>query len=278
MNEAYIVDAVRTPVGRRGGGLAGVHPADLGAHSLVALVERTGIDPAAVEDVVFGCVDTIGGQAGDIARTCWLAAGLPEHVPGTTVDRQCGSSQQAIHFAAQAVLSGTMDVVVAGGVQQMSQIPISSAMTAGQPLGFDDPFTGSPGWVARYGTQEVSQFRSAELIAEKWDVGREEMEQFAVESHTRAIRARNEGRFDAEIVPLGACTADEGPREPDWGKIRSLPALTEAGRVTAACSSQISDASAALLIVNERGLADHGLRPGRGSTTSRCGRTTRCGC
>jgi acetyl-CoA C-acetyltransferase len=261
MTEAYIVDAVRTPVGRRGGGLAGVHPADLGAHSLAALVERTGIDPAAVEDVVFGCVDTIGGQAGDIARTCWLAAGLPEHVPGTTVDRQCGSSQQAIHFAAQAVLSGTMDVVVAGGVQQMSQIPISSAMTAGQPLGFDDPFTGSPGWVARYGTQEVSQFRSAELIAEKWDIGRDEMEAFAVESHTRAILARDEGRFDAEIVSLGDCTADEGPREPDWAKIRSLPALTEGGRVTAACSSQISDASAALLIVNERGLADHGLSP-----------------
>jgi acetyl-CoA C-acetyltransferase len=261
MNEAYIVDAVRTPVGRRGGGMAGVHPADLGAHSLAALVERTGIDPAAVEDVVFGCVDTIGGQAGDIARTSWLAAGLPEHVPGTTVDRQCGSSQQAIHFAAQAVLSGTMDVVVAGGVQQMSQIPISSAMTAGQPLGFDDPFTGSPGWVGRYGTQELSQFRSAELIAEKWDVGRDEMEAFAVESHIRAIRARDEGRFDAEIVPLGECAADEGPREPDWDKIRSLPALTEGGRVTAACSSQISDASGALLIVNERGLADHGLSP-----------------
>jgi len=261
MTEAYIVDAVRTPVGKRGGGLAQVHPADLGAHSLRALVERTGIDPAAVDDVVFGCVDTIGGQAGDIARTCWLVAGLPEHVPGTTVDRQCGSSQQAIHFAAQAVLSGTMDVVVAGGVQQMSQIPISSAMTAGQALGFDDPFTGSPGWVARYGTQEVSQFRSAEMIAEKWDIARADMEAFAVESHTRAIRARDEGRFDAEIVPLGGCTADEGPREPDWDKIRSLPALTEGGRVTAACSSQISDASAALLIVNERGLADHELSP-----------------
>jgi acetyl-CoA C-acetyltransferase len=261
VSEAYIVDAVRTPVGRRGGGLAGVHPADLGAHSLAALVKRTGIDPAAVEDVVFGCVDTIGGQAGDIARTCWLAAGLPQHVPGTTVDRQCGSSQQAIQFATQAVLSGTMDVVVAGGVQQMSQIPISSAMTAGQPLGFDDPFTGSPGWVARYGTQELSQFRSAELIAGKWDIGRDEMEAFAVESHIRAIRARDEGRFDAEIVPLGECTADEGPRDPDWDKIRSLPPLTEGGRVTAACSSQISDASAALLIVNERGLADHGLSP-----------------
>jgi acetyl-CoA C-acetyltransferase len=261
MAEAYIVDAVRSPVGRRGGGLAQVHPADLGAHSLRALVERTGIDPAAVEDVVFGNVDSIGGQAGDIARTCWLAAGLPEHVPGTTVDRQCGSAQQAIHFAAQAVLSGTMDAVVAGGVQQMSQIPISSAMLVGQQFGFDDPFSGSEGWVARYGTQEVSQFRSAEMIAEKWDISREDMEAFAVESHERAIRARAEGRFDAEIVPLGDVTADEGPREPNWDKIRSLPTLTDGGRVTAACASQISDASAALLIVNEQGLADHGLTP-----------------
>jgi acetyl-CoA C-acetyltransferase len=261
MAEAYIIDAVRTPVGRRGGGLSQVHPADLGAHSLRALVDRTGIDPAAVEDVVLGCVDTIGGQAGDIARTCWLAAGMPEHVPGTTIDRQCGSSQQAVHFAAQAVLSGTMDVVVAGGVQQMSQIPISSAMAAGQAYGFDDPFTGSEGWVARYGTQEVSQFRSAEMIAEKWDISRDDMEAFAVESHTRALRARAEGRFERQIVPLDECDADEGPREPDWDKIRSLPTLTEGGRVTAACASQISDASAALLIVNERGLQDHGLTP-----------------
>jgi acetyl-CoA C-acetyltransferase len=261
MAEAYIVDAVRSPVGRRGGALAGVHPADLGAHALTALVDRTGIDPGAVEDVVFGCVDTVGGQAGDIARTCWLAAGLPDHVPGTTVDRQCGSSQQALHFAAQAVLSGTMDVVVAGGVQQMSQIPISTAMTAGVDLGFPDPFTGSAGWVDRYGTQEVSQFRSAEMIAERWDISRDDMEAFAVESHTRALRARAEGRFEAEIVPLAGATADEGPREPDWDKIRSLPTLTEGGRVTAACASQISDASAALLVVNERGLADHGLTP-----------------
>jgi acetyl-CoA C-acetyltransferase len=261
MAEAYIVDAVRTPVGRRGGGLSQVHPADLGAHSLTALVERTGIDPAAVEDVVFGCVDTIGGQAGDIARTCWLAAGLPDHVPGTTVDRQCGSSQQAIHFAAQAVLSGTMDVVVAGGVQQMSQVPISAAMLAGQQYGFEDPFRGSPGWVARYGTQEVSQFRSAEMIAEKWDLSRDDMEAFSVRSHERALTARAEGRFEAEIVPLGDCTADEGPREVNWDKIRSLPTLTEGGRVTAACASQISDASAALLIVNEAGLAAHGLTP-----------------
>jgi acetyl-CoA C-acetyltransferase len=261
MAEAYIVDAVRTPVGRRGGGLSQVHPADLGAHSLSALVDRTGIDPGAVEDVVFGCVDTIGGQAGDIARTCWLTAGLPDHVPGTTVDRQCGSAQQAIHFAAQAVLSGTMDVVVAGGVQQMSQLPISSAMLAGQQYGFDDPVSGSPGWVARYGTQEVSQFRSAEMIAEKWDLSRDDMEAFSVRSHERAIRARAEGRFEAEIVPLGDARADEGPREPNWDKIRSLPTLTEGGRVTAACASQISDASAALLIVNDTGLAAHGLTP-----------------
>jgi acetyl-CoA C-acetyltransferase len=143
MAEAYIVEAVRTPVGRRGGGLSQVHPADLGAHSITALLERAGVDPAAIDDVVFGNVDSIGPNAGDIARTCWLVAGLPEHVPGTTVDRQCGSAQQAVHFAAQAVMSGTMDLVVAGGVQNMSQIPISSAMTAGQAYGFDDPFSGS---------------------------------------------------------------------------------------------------------------------------------------
>ncbi|HEY9555222.1 MAG TPA: acetyl-CoA C-acetyltransferase [Acidimicrobiales bacterium] len=261
MAEAFIVDAVRTPVGRRGGGLSQVHPADLGAHSIGALMDRTGIDPAAVEDVMFGCVDTVGGQAGDIARTCWLAAGLPEHVPGTTIDRQCGSAQQAIHFAAQAVMAGVNDVVVAGGVQQMSMIPISSAMTLATDLGFDDPFTGSAGWVKRYGDGEVSQFRGAEMIAERWDISRDEMEAFAVESHERAIRARAEGRFESEIAPVGEVSQDEGPREPNWTKIRSLPTLVEGGRVTAAVASQISDASASLLIVSEQALADHGLTP-----------------
>jgi acetyl-CoA C-acetyltransferase len=261
MPEAYIVEAVRTPVGRRGGGLSAVHPADLGAAALTALVERSGIDPAAVEDVVFGCVDTVGPQAGDIARTAWLAAGLPEHVPGTTVDRQCGSSQQAVHFAAQAVLSGTSDVVVAGGLQNMSAIPISYAMTAGQALGFTDPFSGSTGWRARYGNQEVSQFAAAEMIAEKWSLDREVMEEFAVRSHERALAARASGRFEREIVPAFGISADEGPRTPDWDKIRSLPTLTEGGRLTAACASQISDASAALLIVNEQGLKTHGLTP-----------------
>jgi acetyl-CoA C-acetyltransferase len=261
LSDAYIVEAVRTPVGRRGGGLSQVHPADLGAVVLRALVDRAGVDPSAVEDVVFGSVDTIGPQAGDIARTCWLAAGLPEEVPGTTVDRQCGSGQQAVHFAAQAVMSGTADVVVAGGVQSMSQIPISAAMLAGQAYGFEDPFRGSTGWVERYGTQEVSQFRSAEMIAEKWALTREEMEAFAVESHERAIRARAEGRFEREIVAVGEATADEGPREPNWEKIRSLPPLTEGGRVTAAMASQISDAAAALLVVSERALEEHGLTP-----------------
>jgi acetyl-CoA C-acetyltransferase len=261
MAEAYIVDAVRTPVGKRGGGLSKVHPADLGARAIHTLIDRTDIDPSAVDDVVFGCVDTIGPQSGDIARTCWLAAGLPDEVPGTTVDRQCGSSQQAVHFAAQGVLSGTQDLVVAGGVQNMSQVPISAAMLAGEPYGFTDPFTQSEGWVARYGTQEVSQFRAAEMIAEKWDISREDMEAFAVESHERAIRARAEGRFELEIVPVGDVAHDEGPREPNLDKIRSLPTLVEGGRLTAAVSSQISDASAAMLIASERGLRTHGLTP-----------------
>ena len=261
MAEAYIVDAVRTPVGRRGGGLSAVHPADLGAHSLKALMERTGVDPGAVEDVIFGCVDTIGGQSGDIARTAWLAAGLPDHVPGTTIDRQCGSSQQAVHFAAQAVMSGTSDLIVAGGVQQMSTIPISSAMLVGEQFGYPDPFTGSTGWQERYGDQEVSQFRSAQMIADKWDCSRDEMEAFAVESHERAIRARDLGRFDAEIAPLGDVARDEGPREPNWEKIRSLKPLEEGGTITAAVASQISDASAALLIASDRALAEHQLTP-----------------
>ena len=260
-SQAYIVDAVRSPVGRRGGGLSQVHPADLGAHSIRALIERTGIDPAAVDDVVFGNVDTIGPHAGDIARTCWLVAGYPEAIPGTTVDRQCGSAQQAVHFAAQGVMSGTQDLVVAGGVQNMSMIPIMSAMVAGQQYGHETPFSESPGWQLRYGNQEISQFRAAELIAEKWDISREEMEDFAIESHERALRARAEGRFDHQIVPLGDCTFDEGPREPNVEKIRSLPTLVEGGRVTAAVSSQISDASAALLIASEDALQTHGLTP-----------------
>ncbi len=261
MAEAYIIDAVRTPVGRRGGGLSAVHPADLGAAPIVELFNRVDVDPALVDDVIYGCVDTIGGQAGDIARTAWLVAGMPQHVPGTTIDRQCGSSQQAVHFAAQGVMSGTQDLVVAGGVQQMSQIPISSAMLVAEPFGFTDPFTGSTGWVARYGDGEVSQFNSAEMIAEKWNISRDDMEAFAVESHERAIRARAEGRFENEIFEFNGLNFDEGPREPNWEKIRSLQTLTEGGRVTAACASQISDAAAAMLIAGEDAVKRHGLKP-----------------
>ncbi|TDC88633.1 acetyl-CoA C-acetyltransferase [Actinomadura sp. 7K507] len=263
MAEAYIVDAVRAPVGRRGGGLASAHPADLGAHVLTALMDRTKADPAAVEDVVFGCVDTLGPQAGDIARTCWLAAGLPEEVPGVTVDRQCGSSQQAVHFAAQAVLSGTSDLVVAGGVQNMSQIPIGSAMTAAAPLGFTEgPFAGSKGWTRRYGDTEVSQFNGAEMIARDWDLSREELEAFAYESHQRAIRAIDEGRFEREIAPYEGVATDEGPRrDTTLEKMAGLKTLVDGGRLTAAVSSQISDGAAALLIASEQAVRDHGLTP-----------------
>jgi acetyl-CoA C-acetyltransferase len=260
--DAFIVDAVRTPVGRRGGGLSAVHPADLGAHVLRVLFNRVAIDPAVVDDVVFGCVDTIGPQAGDIARTCWLAAGLPSEVPGVTVDRQCGSSQQAVHFAAQAVMSGTADVMVAGGVQNMSAIPISSAMLAGQQYGFPDPFSTSRGWQSRYGDQEISQFRGAEMIASKWGVTRAEMEEFALRSHQRAAEATDAGWFAGEITPFGEVTADECPRrDTSLERMAKLAPLTPDGRLTAALASQISDGAAALLVVSERVLREHNLTP-----------------
>ena len=261
MAEAYIIDAVRTPVGRRGGGLSQIHSADMGAHSIAALVDRTGVDPGAIDDVIYGCVDQVASQAGDIARTCALVAGLPETVPGTSVDRQCGSAQQAIHFGAQAVMSGTQDLVIAGGVQNMSQIPIGAAAIVGREYGHKSPWVNSPGWQKRYGDQTISQFRGAELIAEKWGLSREDMEQFAVQSHERALRAIAEGRFELEIAPIDGVSVDECPREPNLEKIRSLPTLAPDGRLTAAVSSQISDGSAAILLASEQAVKDHGLRP-----------------
>jgi acetyl-CoA C-acetyltransferase len=262
MAEAYIIDAVRTPVGKRGGALAGEHPTDLGAHVLKGLLDRTGVDPNEIEDVVFGCIDQIGPQAGDIARSCWLAAGLPLHVPGVTIDRQCGSSQQAVHFASQAVMSGTSDLVIAGGVQNMSMIPISSALTCAEPLGFETPYSGAKGWTDRFGDQEVSQFRGAQMIADKWDISREDMERLALESHTRALAAIDEGRFDGEILPYGEVTTDEGPRRgTTLEKMASLPPLEEGGKLTAAVASQISDAAACLLVASEEGVKKHGLKP-----------------
>ena len=262
MAEAYIVDAVRSPVGKRRGKLAHIHGADLGAHVLKALVERNPSIPAEdYDDVVFGCLDAIGPLAGNIARSCWLAAGLPLTVPGVTVDRQCGSSQQALHFAAQAVMSGVNDVVVAGGVQTMSQIPISSAMIAAKPLGFSDPFSGSKGWTARFGNLPVSQFYAAQKIADQWNISREDMEVFSLESHRRALKAIAEGRFNKEIIPLEGLEQDETPRQSSLEKMATLEPLEPGGKLTAAVSSQTCDGSSALLVVSEKALKRYNLKP-----------------
>lgn len=261
MPEAYIVDALRTPTGRRKGGLAHIHAADLGGHVLRALVERNPIPDDDYDDVIFGCVDTIGPLAGDIARTAWLAAGLSQAVPGTTIDRQCGSSQQAVHFAAQAVMSGTQDVVVAGGVQTMTQIPISSAMTAAEPLGFGDPFTGSEGWVRRYGATPPTQFRAAQMIAERWQLSRQALEAYSLESHRRALRAIEQGYFKREIVPLAGVEHDETPRHTSLEKMAGLESLFGCDRVTAGVSSQTCDAASAVLIVSEAALKRYNLTP-----------------
>ena len=262
MPQAYIVDALRSPTGKRKGGLAHVHAIDLGAHVLKALVERNQIPADEYDDVIFGCVDTIGSQAGDIARTSWLAAGLPLNVPGTTIDRQCGSSQQALHFAAQAVMSGTQDVIAVGGVQTMTQIPISSAMLAGQPLGFSDPFSGSKGWKARFGDQPVNQFYAAQRIADHWNISRQQMEAYALESHRRALDAIAGRRFVNEIVPCEGVWDDETPRHTSLAKMAELePVSAEFPSITAAVSSQTCDASAALLVVSEAALKRYNLTP-----------------
>ena len=263
--QAYVVDAVRTAVGKRGGALSGVHPVDLGALAWQGLLGRVGVDPAAVDDVIAGCVDAIGGQAGNIARLSWLAAGFPEEVPGVTVDRQCGSSQQAISFGAQAIMSGTADLIVAGGMQNMSQIPISSAMIVGEQFGFTSPTNESKLWLQRYGDQEISQFRGSEMIAQEWELSREDMERFALESHNRAFAAIKAGNFEAEILPVetdgGTFGVDEGPRESSLEKLAGLKTLVDGGRLTAAMASQISDGSAAVLLASERAVREHGLTP-----------------
>jgi len=261
MTDAFVVGAVRSPVGRRGGGLSGVHPADLGAAVLRALVERTGVDPAEIDDVLWGCVGQMGPQASNLGRTTVLSAGFPESVPAATIDRQCGSSQQALHFAAQAVLAGVQDLVVAGGAEVMSQVPIGSPTTIGLEHGMAHP-RGGTGWAQRYGDQEISQFRGAELIAERWDLGREEMERFVLESHERALRAIDDGLFADEIVPVGGITQDEGPRRgttPE--KLASLQTLRPDGRLTAALASQVSDGAAALMVASGTAVDRLGLTP-----------------
>ncbi|MGJ6121910.1 acetyl-CoA C-acetyltransferase [Mycolicibacterium sp. Y3] len=265
MAEAYVIDAVRTAIGKRGGSLSGVHPVDLGAAAWRGLFERNDLDPSAVDDVIAGCVDAIGGQAGNIARLSWLAAGYPEEVPGVTVDRQCGSSQQAISFGAQAIMSGTADVIVAGGMQNMSQIPISSAMIVGEQFGFTSPTNESKSWLHRYGDQEISQFRGSEMIAEKWNLSREDMEQFALTSHQRAQEAIRAGYFENEIIPVQVdgvgFVTDEGPRDTSLEKMAGLKTLVEGGRLTAAMASQISDGASAVLLASEDAVKTHGLKP-----------------
>jgi acetyl-CoA C-acetyltransferase len=258
--EAFIVSAVRTPVGKRGGGLSAVHPAELGAHVLRAAVERAGVDPAAIDDVIMGCVSQVGPQSGDIARTAWLSAGLPESVPGVTIDRQCGSSQQAVHFAAQAVLSGTQDLVMAAGVENMSTIPIGASIYLGVKAGQPMPY--GQGWLDRYGDQEISQFRGAQLMAEKWGLKRLDLEEFALASHQRALAAIDAGYFEGQIAPLADVSVDEGPRrDTSLEKMSGLKPLREGWDITAAVASQISDGAAAVLVASEDAVSRYGLTP-----------------
>jgi acetyl-CoA C-acetyltransferase len=260
VSEAYIVGAVRTPVGKRNGGLSAVHPADMAAHVLTELIARTSADPSAIDDVIMGCVSQIGAQSVDIARTAWLSAGLPETVPGVTIDRQCGSSQQAVHFAAQAVLSGTQDLVVAAGVESMSMVPMGSTVALPLEKGMAAPF--GQGWRDRYGDQEISQFRGAQLICEKWGLKRMQLEEFSLESHTRAVNAIDEGRFDREITPVDGVTTDEGPRrDTTLEKMAELKPLREGWELTAATASQISDGAAAVLIASEAAVERYGFTP-----------------
>jgi acetyl-CoA C-acetyltransferase len=259
--DAFIVEAVRTPVGRRGGGLSRAHPADLAAHALTALFERVDADPAAVDDVILGCVDQIGSQGGNVARVAWLVAGLPESVPGTTVDRRCGSSQQALHFAAQGVMAGAYDLVVAGGVEVMTRVPIGSPVQVGAEAGMGAPYE-ADGWTARYGTQEISQFRGAELMADRWGFEREDLERYALTSHQRAAAAWDEQRFEREVVPYDGVAVDEGfRRNASLEAMAGLKPLPGRRILTAAVASQISDAAAAMLVASERAVREHGLTP-----------------
>lgn len=262
MAEAYIIDAARSPTGKRRGTLQDIHPADLGAHSIKAIVERNPIPDTEYDDVIFGTIDAVGPLAGDIARTCWLTAGYSEAVPGVTIDRQCGSSQQSVHFAAQAVMSGTMDVVIAGGVQIMSKIPIGASAQAAGAFGFTDPFTDSEAWVERYGNEPPTQFKGAQMMCEKWGLSREDLEKYSYESHQRAARAISEGRFDREIVPLNGLEQDETVRaESTLEQMAGLDTIFGLDSITAAVSSQTCDGSSAMLIASEDAVKRYDLKP-----------------
>jgi acetyl-CoA acyltransferase len=267
MQNAVIVDAIRTPLGKRNGRLKDWHPVDLAGHTLKALVERTGIDPHLIEDVIMGCVMQVGEQSLNVGRNAVLAAGLPETIPGTTIDRQCGSSQQAAHFAAQGVMAGAYDVVIAAGVEVMTRVPMGSAVADGK---YGYPF--GPMVSARYAPDGglVPQGISAEMIADKWGISREDMDRFAAQSQLRAAQATAEGRFEREILPIldsegRLMNTDEGIRDSPFEKLQTLkPAFRseeEGGRVTAGNSSQITDGASAVLIMSEEKCRALGLTP-----------------
>jgi acetyl-CoA C-acetyltransferase len=261
MPDVYIIDAIRTPMGRKNGGLSHLHPVDLGAQALTALLDRTGVDPNEIDDVVFGCVSQIGSQAWNIARNSWLSAGLPEGVPAVTIDRQCGSSQQAVHFAAQGILAGSYDLVIAGGVEAMSLVPLNCSAELGPQLGLRFPFDGD-GWTKRYGNGRVHQFSAGQRIAKRWGITRDTMEEFALTSHQRADRAWKEGRFDSEVIPCCGITKDETIRpETSLEKMAALPPIEEGSLITAATACQIADGASTVLLASREALERHGLRP-----------------
>ena len=261
MAEVYIVDALRTPMGRRNGGLSGFHPADLGGAVMRELVERAGIDPGLIDDVVVGCISQFGAQAFNLARTAWLSAGLPESVPAVTVDRQCGSSQQALHFAAQGIRAGDYDLAIAGGIELMSLVPLNCSGEWGEDLGVGYPFSGE-GWTKRYGSDRVHQFSSGERIAAKWGITREEMERFALASNQRAEQAWAEGRFDREVHRVNELDTDETIRRgTTLEKMATLKPISEGGVITAGTASQIADAATGVLLASEEAVERHGLTP-----------------
>ncbi|MCW2527669.1 MAG: acetyl-CoA acetyltransferase [Pseudonocardiales bacterium] len=261
MRDAVIVEAVRTPVGKRNGGLSGIHAADLSAHVLRSLAERSGVDPVTIDDVIWGVVGQVGEQGFNMARTSLLSAGWPESVPGTTVDRQCGSSQQAVHFAAAGLIAGQYDIVVAGGVEMMSRVQMGASVTAG-----GNPF-GGVGWSERYDGITPNQGVGAERIADQWGFSRQQLDEFSIASHEKAAQSQDDGSFDAQITPVttenGVVSQDEGIRR--GGTVERLgalkPAFQEGGKITAANSSQISDGSAALLMMTSEKAAELGLTP-----------------
>ena len=256
MRDAVIVEAIRTPLGKRNGALSGIHPVDLSAHVLTALTGRVGLDPALVDDVVWGVVNQVGDQSVNVARSSVLAAGWPESVPGTTLDRQCGSSQQALHFAAAGVVSGQYDIAIAGGVESMSRVPMGSARINGQTFG--------PGVIARYGREDFSQGLGAEMVADKWGLSRRQLDEYSLSSHAKAAAAIDAGAYDSQLAVLpGGLQSDEGVRRggtPD--KLAALkPVFRDDGVVTAGNSSQISDGASAMLVTTSEVAARHGLTP-----------------